>query len=126
MVGAPLLPFPAAGGVNAPLRSGSTTGAAAPGKFADAMDGALDAQRSSRRADSPARSSRRAETSRTRDAADRAAALSRKADAAKAPAAKKSERTDETAVDDSPREAAADESSECAPADQPQAPREEA
>jgi len=126
VVGAPLFPFPAAGGVNAPPRSGSTTGAPAPGKFADAMDGALDAHHPSRRTDAP-RSSRRAETSRTRDAADhKAAAPSRKADPTKAPAAKKSERADDPAVEEKPRERAAGSSSECAPADQPDAPREEA
>jgi hypothetical protein len=68
------------------------------------MDGALDAQRSSRRADGP----------------------SRKADPTKAPAAKTSERADETAVDDTRRERAAGASSDCAPAEQPEAPREEA
>ena len=127
MVGAPLLSFPAAGGVNAPLRSGSTTGAPAPGKFADAMDGALGAQRPPRRSDSASRSSRRAETSRTRDAADnRTAAPSRKADPARTPAVKQSERADDPAVEEKPRERATDASSECAPADQPDAPREDA
>ena len=127
MVPAPLFPFPAAGGVNTPPRSGSTTGAAAPGKFADAMDGALDAQRPSRRTDSASRSSRRAETSRTRDAvAPKGAAPSRKADPTRAPAAKKSERADDTAVEEKPRDRATGSSSECGPADQPDAPREEA
>ena len=127
MVPATLFPFPAAGSVKAPLSSGSTTGAPAPGKFADAMDGALDAHRPARRTDSASRSSRRAETSRMRDAADtKAAAPSHKADPGKAPAAKKSERADETAVEEKPRECATDASSECAPADQPEAPREEA
>lgn len=131
MVPATLFPFPAAGSVKAPLPSGSTTGAQAPGRFTDAMDGALAAQRPPRRTDSASRSSRRAETSRTRDAADnKAAAPSRKTDASKAPAAKKSERADEradeTAVEEKPRERATDASSECAPADQPEAPREDA
>jgi flagellar hook-length control protein FliK len=127
VVPATLFPFPAAGSVKAPLSSGSTTGAPAPGKFADAMDGALDAHRPARRTDSASRSSRRTETSRTRDAADtKAAAPSQKADPGKAPAAKKSERADETAVEEKPRERATEVSSECAPADQPQAPREDA
>ena len=126
MVPATLFPFPAAGSVKPPLSSGPSTGAPAPGKFADAMDGALDAHRPARRTDTASRSSRRTETSRTREAADtRAAAPSRKADPAKAPA-KKSERADDASVDEKPRESATDASSECAPADQPDAPREDA
>lgn len=95
MVPAPLFPFPAAGGVNTPPRSGPTPRAAAPAKFADAMAGALDAQRPSR-----------------------------KADPAKASAAKTSEPADETAVEEKPRERASNSPSECAPAEQPEAPRE--
>jgi len=94
VVNATLLPFPAAGGVNPPLRPSST--AAAGGDFAGAMHGALDT-RSTRRDDTSARAPRRSEPARPRETAgDKAAAPACKAaNPAKAVSAKKAERAEE-------------------------------
>jgi len=94
VVNATILPFPAAGGVKAPLRPSST--AAAGDDFAGAMHGALDT-RATRRDDSSVRAPRRSEPARPRETADsKAAAPARKAaNPAKAVSAKKVERSEE-------------------------------
>ena len=94
MVNATILPFPAAGGVKAPLRPSSTAGVG--DDFAGAMHGALDT-RATRRDDSSVRAPRRSEPARPRETADsKAAAPARKAaNPAKAVSAKKVERSEE-------------------------------
>jgi hypothetical protein len=95
VVNATILPFPTAGGVNAPLRPTQPT-AAHGSNFAGAMDGALDT-RAARRDDSGMRAPRRSEPARPRDTADsKAAASPRKAaNPEKAVSAKKADRAEE-------------------------------
>jgi len=124
VVNATILPFPAAGGVNAPRRPMSST-AAGGDDFAGAMHGALDT-RATRRDDSSARAPRRSEPARPRETADgKAAAPARKAaNPAKAGSAKKADRAEE------PEPKAVDRDDEtshqtCAASDSPEPPAEE-
>ena len=74
MVNATILPFPAAGGVKAPLRPSST--AAAGDDFAGAMDGALEPSRPARRDATGARAPRRLDAARPSESARNEAAAS--------------------------------------------------
>jgi len=123
VVNAAILPFPPAGGVNAPRRPSSTAGVG--DDFAGAMHGALDT-RATRRDDSSARAPRRSEPARPREAADsKAAAPARKpANPAKAASARTADRVEE------PEPKAVDRDDEpsnqtCAASDSPEPPAEE-